>query len=357
MKNFFEDNDSVSAIEAQYNAQKIAFAPIIFQVARSMRDLGVLQALYEHKEGLAIEDIAAIVRLSKYSVTTLIETSLSIDIVKQAKDRYFLTKTGFFLLNDKMTNVNMNYNHYVNYKGLYDLDIALREQKAVGLKEFSDKETIYPVLASLPQKVKESWFNFDHFYSDGAFDEALEIVKKLQPKKVLDIGGNTGKFATALAKSDETIQITIMDLSPQLELAKKTIQENGITNQVDFIDADILDENSKIPKEFDVIWMSQFLDCFSQEQIIGILKKAKDALSDGTVLCIMEPFWDRQNFEASAFCIINTSPYFTAMANGYSKMYHSAEFMGFIKEAELNVMETIDNIGLCQSIIIVNKRS
>jgi hypothetical protein len=31
-KEFFKNNDRLSAIKAQYEAQKIAFAPIIFQV-------------------------------------------------------------------------------------------------------------------------------------------------------------------------------------------------------------------------------------------------------------------------------------------------------------------------------------
>lgn len=352
---FFENNDSVSAIEAQYNAQKIAFAPVIFQIARSMRDLGVLEALDKSQNGLRIDEIAQIVGLSEYSITTMIETGLSIDIIKQVDNRYLITKTGYFLLYDKMTNVNMDYNHYVNYKGLYNLDIALKERKATGLKTFSDEETIYPVLASLPTKIKDSWFNFDHFYSDGAFDDAIQIILELKPMNILDIGGNTGKFAIALSKSSPNINIAIMDLPQQLDLAKQNIKNNSLNKQISFISANILDKEVEIPSGYDVIWMSQFLDCFSDKQIIEILIKLKDVLSDGGFICIMEPFWDRQSFETSAFCIINTSPYFTAMANGYSKMYHSDEFIGFIHKAGLKVSKIIDNLGVCQSIIQVQK--
>ena len=35
----------ISAYEAMYEAQKIAYAPVIFQVVRSLRDLGVLKLL------------------------------------------------------------------------------------------------------------------------------------------------------------------------------------------------------------------------------------------------------------------------------------------------------------------------
>jgi hypothetical protein len=65
----------------------------------------------------------------------------------------------------------------------------------------------------------------------------------------------------------------------------------------------------------------------------------------------MEPLWDRQKHETSAFCIINTSPYFTTMANGESKMYHSDNLLNCITQAGLKDIEIIDNLGLCQSII------
>lgn len=101
--------------------------------------------------------------------------------------------------------------------------------------------------------------------------------------------------------------------------------------------------------------MSQFLDCFSEEEIVSILIKAKEAMNEQTKLCIMEPFWDRQRFETSAFCIINTSPYFTAMANGCSKMYHSKDCINLIEKAGLKVEAIIDNLGVCQSILQIKK--
>lgn len=351
MHNFFEDNDTISALEAQYNAQRIAFAPIIFQVARSMRDLGVLQALHDfHHQGLSIDELSQKTNLSRYGITILLESSLSVDIVKQEGKNYFLTKTGYFLLCDKMTNANMNYNHYVNYKGLYSLDEAIKSGMPTGLKEFGEWDTIYPALSVLPEKVKDSWFTFDHFYSDSAFPEAVKIILNLKPKSILDVGGNTGKFAIEMAKNNKNLSITIMDLPEQLEIAQVNIVQSSFENQISLVSADILTMEHNFIEGFDVIWMSQFLDCFSSDMILTILKKVKKVMTPETTLCIMEPFWDRQRFEASAFCVINTSPYFTVMANGYSKMFHSSEFISLVEEAGLEVIEILDNLGICQSI-------
>ena len=353
MHNFFTNNDTKTALEAQYEAQKIAFAPIIFQVARSMRDLGILEALYDNdKIGLTIDEIAKKTTISNYGVQTLLETSLSADIVKISNNKYYITKTGYFLLKDKMTRINMDYNHDVNYQGLYYLDESIKEGKASGLKVFGNWKTIYPALSSLPSKAQNSWFAFDHFYSDTAFDDAIDILLKSHPVKILDIGGNTGKFSIQLAKKSLNTHITILDLPEQIKLAQENITLEGFNNQVDFIEQNVLDHTQDIPTGYDIIWMSQFLDCFKSEDIIKLLKRVKKSMKEGSKIYIMEPLWDKQRFETSAYCIINTSPYFTAMANGYSKMFNSSDMIDYINKAELKVIDEIDNIGICQNILI-----
>lgn len=354
-KDFFKNNDNQSAIEAQYEAQKIAFAPIIFQVARTMRDLGILEILSKNKNGLTYDELAKMTNLTKYAIQVLSETALSANIISFEDEKVYLTKIGFFINSDKMTNANMNYNHHVNYQGLFYLEESIKNGKAEGLKVFSDCETIYPALSTLPENAKKSWFDFDHLYSDSGFPKAIKILKNLNPKSILDIGGNTGKFASLFAKENPQINITIMDLPQQIKLAKQNIYEQNITN-ISTYEANILLEETTIPKGFDIIWMSQFLDCFKEEQIITILSKIRNTMDDNSEVCIMEPFWDRQNNETAAFCVINTSPYFTAMANGYSKMFKYTDFEKLIKTAGFEVVELIDDIGLCQTIIRCVKR-
>lgn len=350
MRQFFTNNDKLTALQAQYEAQKIAFAPIVFQVARTLRDLGVLELLLKNKEGVLLEDIVKHLEITSYGVQVLLETALSANIVKVEDSLWHLTKIGYFLQSDAMTNINMNYNHHVNYLGLFTLDESIKKEKPIGLKVFSNEETIYPALSTLPLKAKQSWFEFDHFYSDSAFPKACEILASFAPKNILDIGGNTGKFATMYALENKEATVTIMDLPQQIKLAKQTIYEKDLDN-IATIEGNVLNAHTEIPKGYDIIWMSQFLDCFKEEQIVSILKKAKKALASSSQICIMEPFWDRQQNETAAYCVINTSPYFTALANGYSKMFCYTDFEKLLKKANLEVIEIIDSVGLCQTII------
>lgn len=351
---FFKSYEGLSAIEAQYEAQKIAFAPIVFQVVRSMRDLKILDILSKNKNGLTYDELSNLSNISKYGIQVLCETALSVGVVYFKDEKIFLSKIGFFINSDKMTNANMNYNHFVNYQGLYYLDDAIKNEKAEGLKVFGEWDTIYPALSSLPEDAKNSWFTFDHLYSDSAFSSAIQKLEELNPKSILDIGGNTGKFASLFANKNPNIDITIMDLPQQIKLAKQTIYEKNISN-VSTYEANILLDETVVPKGYDIYWMSQFLDCFKEDQIVFILEKIKKSMSEDSEICIMEPFWDMQSNETAAYCVINTSPYFTAMANGYSKMFKYTDFVEFIEKAGLKVIDTSHEIGLCQTIIRCKK--
>ena len=349
--------DTKTALEAKGLAQFIAFGPVVFQVAKVMRDTGILKVIEDAaSKGLTLEEIVEKVKLPHYGVRVLIESSLGIGLIVVNNEKYTLTKTGYFILHDPLTRVNMDFIQDVNYKGLFHLEDSIRNEKPEGLKELGNWPTIYEGLSQLPPDIQKSWFAFDHFFSDTAFPKALPLVYKDGIKKILDIGGNTGKWAIASTDYSPNIHVTIMDLPGQLDVAKTKIGQLGLNDRISFLPVNILDETEKFPKGFDVIWMSQFLDCFSEATILSILKRCYDALDDNGQVIILEPFWDRQKFEIAAFCLQQTSLYFTAVANGTSQMYSAETFLLCIDDAGFDIIEQVDHIGLSQTLLKCKKR-
>jgi hypothetical protein len=340
-----------TAAEAQRLAQEIVFGPVVFQVSRLMIKFGIFDLLCESKEGLTMDEISEKTKLSRYSTQVLLESSLTIGTILLKDDRFVLSKTGWFLLNDKMARINMDFNHDVNYLGLFELEESLLHNKPEGLKVFGDWATIYEGLSSLPPKAQKSWFSFDHYYSDCSFEEALEIVFSDQPKTLLDVGGNTGRWASKCVAYNEQVNVTIMDLPQQLELMREQTRHIKGAERIHGHGANLLDPSVPFPKGFDVIWMSQFLDCFSEEEVTGILSRACESMDSNTTLYIMETFWNRQKFETASYCLAQISLYFTAMANGNSKMYHADDMERCVNNAGLEVVEIYDGLGLGHSIM------
>jgi ubiquinone/menaquinone biosynthesis C-methylase UbiE len=348
---FFE-RDELTAIQAKEEAQRIAFAPFVFQATRVLRDSGILKALFETQNGLTFSQIIDKVSMPEYGVRVLVEAGLGMKLITLKDNLYQCTKIAYFILNDELTRVNMDFVHDVCYQGMFYLEASIHEERPEGLKVLGQWPTIYEGLSKLPKHIQKSWFGFDHYYSDTAFPYVLPVVYKHKPKKLLDIGGNTGKWALQSFEFDKDVQITIMDLPGQVEMAHKHLHEKGFGDRISFLETNILDESNVFPKGFDAVWMSQFLDCFSEAQIISILNRCRTALLPDGSIYILETFWDRQRFQASAFSLQQTSLYFTAMANGNSQMYDSKIFKKCVEAAGLNVAEEHDEIGVSHTLLI-----
>lgn len=353
-------SEQYNAQQAQEMAHLYSWGPVIFQVCRLMIRYGILEMLHDHRDGMTEAEIAQGSGLSDYAAKCLLEASLTTHIVliNPETNKYTLAKTGWFLLRDAMIRADIDFNHDVNYEGWFVLDKALEEGRPAGLKHFGDWPTIYEGLSSLPEQVQKSWFGFDHYYSDHSFDEALQIISANKTRHLLDVGGNTGRFAMRCVEFNPSIEVTICDLPQQIGLMRKATQGQKGSERIHGIGMNILDEKNAFPtdKRYDVIWMSQFLDCFSEKQIVSILRRAAAIMDDKNRIYIMETLWDRQDYVPAAMSLTMTSLYFTALANGNSKMYNTDDMTRLITEAGLQIETIYDRIGNGGHSIIICKR-
>ena len=149
-----------------------------------------------------------------------------------------------------------------------------------------------------------------------------------------------------------------MDLPQQIGLMRQQTAGKPGAERIDAYPTDLLDRESQFPtdKHYDVIWMSQFLDCFSEDQIQSILERASKIMDGDSRLYIMETLWDRQRYEAAAFCLTMTSLYFTAMANGNSKMYNTDDMKRLVEASGLEVETIHDHLGQGHSIMVCKSK-
>ena len=166
--------------------------------------------------------------------------------------------------------------------------------------------------------------------------------------------------------------MTIADLPEQCAAAKERIAAAGMEHRIALNPCDILKSSpADLPRGIDVWWMSQFLDCFSNEQAVQILSLVRGAMEDGAVLAVNEIFGDRQKRDtaalvvdecslyftaiAAALVVDECSLYFTAIANGVSRFFNSGEFMECLAAAGFRVRSARDGLGLGHTLIIAEK--
>ena len=341
-----------TAFAARFEAQKIAFGPVVFQCVRYAWKRGMLQALADTgHSGLTIADMSASGRWTEYALKVALESCLSAGVVSLRDGAYVLDKVGFCMLTDSITQVNLDFMHDVCYQGLFDLDRSLDSEQPLGLAALGDWPTLYQGLSALSEPAKGSWFAFDHHYSDTSFPEIFPDVFATAPRRIMDIGANTGKFASAALAYHAGVELHLVDLERQLAVADQTLTDAGVRERAHLHACDLLDDAAPLPAGMDLIWMSQFLSCFSEPAIASILRRVALALGPNGQVLIMDTFWDRQQYDIAAYCLINTSPYFTAMASGNSKIYQSADYIRLAQAAGLELLTTRDGIGYCHSLL------
>lgn len=133
------EQDTLSALDAITEAQRIAFAPMLFQAALCLRNAGILDYLDQQgKQGAPLNAITEHTVLNEYAVGVLLDMGLSGRIITCKEGIYYLAKIGHYLLHDTMTRVNMDFTQDVCYQGLFFLADSLNEGKPSGLKVFGD---------------------------------------------------------------------------------------------------------------------------------------------------------------------------------------------------------------------------
>ena len=341
-----------SAFEARFEAQKIAYGPVVFQCVRYAWKRGMLQAIADAGEqGLSVEELAQDGRWSQYVLKVVLETCLSAGVVLVSEGRYALDKTGFVVLTDPITQVNIDFNHDVCYQAMFDLEHALDAERPLGLKVFGDWPTLYQGLPQLPEPARGSWLAFDHYYSDTSFPEIMPDVFATAPRRLMDIGANTGKFTLAALAHDKSVKLHLVDLPGQLAMAEARLVEAGVRERASLHPTDLLDDDAALPGDMDLVWMSQFLSCFSEAAIASIFRRVAGALGPRGQVLVLDTFWDRQRYDIASYCLINTSPYFNVLASGNSKVYESEDYIRLAREAGLELLTARDGIGYCHSLL------
>lgn len=359
-------------LENLLEAQKIAFAPFIFEACASALSSGLLAALARSPEGLSEVALRTETKLSPYAVRVLLDLLAPAGVVERVERvegenaesplLWRSTPVADLLLFDDMTRANFFFTKDVNYEALAKLDASLTEGRPAGLAAFDPSwKTIYPHLPELPEAARKAWFGFDHFHSDRAYEAALGVLALTRDfKHLVDIGGNTGRFTHRFLLKNPQARATVVDLPVQTEAIPTREELQDVVDRIDTFSIDWLtDAELKVSPEADLFWMSQFLDCFSEDEAVSILVRTKAAMKvskasgNNPVLAVLEPVVDEQRHAAAELSLAATSLYFTAVANGNSAFFRGDMLRTIFKRAGFAIRSEVPNLGISHTLFLL----
>lgn len=358
------------------DAQRLAFAPFIFEAAAAALRLGVLDALSQ-ASGLSARELSAKTKLTRYAVEVMTDILVPAGILRRtaragesdgaaaAQGRLTglaLTELGDLLVYDEMTRANFFFTESVCYDALGHTWAALLEGRPAGLEVFNPNwKTIYPHLPELPDEARSAWFGFDHWHSDRAYEGALNEITTIWgaagPRRLADVGGNTGRFSRRFLERFPEARAVLVDLPVEVAALPARPELAGVKDRLEGAAIDWLTdaEPADLPalEGVNLFWMSQFLDCFSHEEAVSILRRTRRAMEPGAKLAVLEPLVDEQRHRAAELSLAATSLYFTVLANGNSRFFNGAELRGIFREAGFTIEREVPDLGVSHTLFLL----
>lgn len=129
----------------------------------------------------------------------------------------------------------------------------------------------------------DSFIRGMHDISKIKAKNVIKLINLKGVKKALDLGGGPGTYSIELARKG--ISVTLFDLPETIKISREIIEESGIKS-IDYIEGDFLSDS--IGNNYDLIFISQVLHAFSEDDNINIIKKSAEALNPGGKIIVQE---------------------------------------------------------------------
>lgn len=106
---------------------------------------------------------------------------------------------------------------------------------------------------------------------------ALEILKGIGPKRVLELGCGSGRFAFNLVSNTEVVHVTGVDISaPAIKLAQDKAKKANLEGQLEFKASSVLELSTEFLASFDFVIALGLTPYLTNEEFDHLFKSVKD---------------------------------------------------------------------------------
>jgi cyclopropane fatty-acyl-phospholipid synthase-like methyltransferase len=199
-------------------------------------------------------------------------------------------------------------------------------------------ESIFAELYKEPAKL-EQFMDAMAGISCANFQALAEKVDFSNYRTLTDVGGATGLLSMCVAERYPQIKCTTADLPAATEIARRKIEEAGLSDRVEAEPIDFF--NDPIPPA-DVVTMGMVLHDWNLENKMMLIRKAYNALPDGGTFIVVETIIDDARRE-NAFGLMMSLNMLIEFGEAFD--FTGADFDRWCKEAGFKRTEVIHLAG------------
>lgn len=251
------------------------------QVLMALVQLDVPQRLMDGPQSL--DALALATGVPRPRMLILLRAGVALGLLKQKRrGRYALTRRGAALVGVPGL-TQMIAHHDVLYRDLADPAAFFRGETTPELAGFWP----YVFGGDVPEAEAQTYSDLMAQSQLLVADDTLAAVSFDGVSRLMDVGGGTGAFLTAVGTAHAQPDLTLFDLPPVVPAATARFARAGLATRTQVIPGSF--REGPLPQGADAISLIRVLYDHADETVTDLLAKCFDALPSGGRLIISEP--------------------------------------------------------------------
>ncbi|NRA98929.1 MAG: methyltransferase [Rhodobacteraceae bacterium] len=252
------------------------------QVLAAVIELGLLRDMLEVPQ--AVEELAQRHHVPVDRMVVLLQAATALGLLQRRRRGYVTSRKGAALLGVPGLDA-MIAHHGTLYKDMADPVAFFRGETDPGLAK------VWPYVFGPGAEIDPGRAQI---YSDLMADsqalvaeETLRAVTFADSDVVMDVGGGTGVFVSAVAKANPDAEFILFDLAEVVAQAEDRLAKAGVGDRVRVAPGSF--RTDTLPEGADSITLIRVCYDHADETVAALLTKIYDALPEGGRLVISEP--------------------------------------------------------------------
>jgi ubiquinone/menaquinone biosynthesis C-methylase UbiE len=318
---------------------RILFGHSAFQHLNAACELDLFELLDELPD-LTGPDIAIKLGLAERANDILLLGATSLGMLTRQDGRYRLSLVIADLIKTPdwlRFKDTVAFEQYVVYEGQLDFTESLRTNSNVGLRRVPGTgRDLYHRLSENPH-LESVFYRYMRSWSELANQHLVEKLDLSKSSRLLDCGGGDAVNAIALARANEHLEVTILEIAQTIPITKKKIAETGLGERISVSAADM--HADPFPAGFDTVMFAHQLVIWTLEENTRLLRKAYETLPEGGRVVI---FNSMSNDEGDGPVVAALdSVYFAALPAEGGMIYSWAQHERCLRDAGFTTVQRI----------------
>lgn len=313
-------------------------APALFNAVTTAAELRIFHFLAERP----MSDFTAIrefTDLPAHQLRVLLQAVCSTGLLQRTEGRYANSRVAADLLasdeDDSWSHILTGWKE-VYYPAFAEMTTALRAGTNTALDRFpGDEPTLYQRLSRHPG-LESVFHKAMTAFTLRSVDALVEREEFRGVRNVLDVGGGDGTTSARLVARHPGLNSTIIDLPSVSRIAEGKASAQ-YPDRVTLYAGDIFTDD--FPRGADAVLFSHVLEIFAEEQILGLLKKAYDALPPGGRVFVYG--YNVSDDETAGIFGARLGLYFNVLASGRGMAYPARDYERWLRETGFGRVTTI----------------